>query len=97
MHRSAGGCSSSPRLRAAFHVRPYASADDRGDGVFEDKLLLGVVFEQHGVLVKGAYLAGELDSADQIDGDGALVLADGVQESVLNVLCRLGFHGADLL
>jgi hypothetical protein len=62
------------------------------NGVLEDQLLLVVVFQQHRILVERADLPGQLDAADQINRDGGLVLADRVQECVLNVLCRLGLH-----
>jgi hypothetical protein len=65
--------------------------------MLEDQLLLRVVFKQNRVLVERAYLARELDSADQIDRNRALVFADRIEKSILDILCRLGFHGADLL
>jgi hypothetical protein len=60
--------------------------------VLEDQLLLAVVFEQHGIFVEGPDLSGELDAANQINRDRGFVLADGVQEGILNVLCRLVLH-----
>src|ERR1700728_4578283 len=60
--------------------------------MLEDQLLLAVVLQQHRILVKRADLSGQLDAADQVDRDGSFVLADRVQEGVLNVLCRLVLH-----
>src|SRR6202040_273732 len=62
------------------------------DRVLKDQLLLAVVFQQHRILVERSYFPSELNAADQINGDGGLVLADRVQEGVLNVLCRLVIH-----
>jgi hypothetical protein len=70
-----------------------ATADHRGDCVLKDQLFLRVVLEQNRVFIEGTYLACQLDSADKVDGDGAFVLADRIQERILNVLCRLGIHG----
>ena len=64
--------------------------------MLENQLLLRVVFQQDGVLVKRADFARELDAAHQVNGDRALVLADRVQKGVLNILCRLRIHNADL-
>jgi hypothetical protein len=60
--------------------------------VFEDQLLLAVVFKQHRVLIEGADLSGQLDAADQVNRDRSLVFANGIQEGVLNILCRLVLH-----
>jgi hypothetical protein len=73
-----------PRRAAAYH---------RGDCVLEDQLFLRVVLEQYRILIEGTYLACQLYTADEVDGDGAFVLADRIQEGILNVLCRLGIHG----
>jgi hypothetical protein len=67
------------------------------NSVLENQLLLTVVFEEHGILIEGPDLAGKLDAADQVNRNGGFVLANGIQEGVLNVLCRLIFHFADLL
>src|SRR3954468_17297166 len=71
-------------------------ADYRRNRVFEDQLLLAVVLEKNRVLVERADPSGQLHAADQINGDRGLVLADRIQKSILNVLCRLTVHGADL-
>jgi hypothetical protein len=60
--------------------------------VFEDQLLLAIVFQKNGILVEGTDLTGELDAADQINRNGGLVLANRIQKSVLNILCRLVLH-----
>jgi len=73
-------------------VHDTAVAYHGRNGVLEDQLLLTIVFEQHGVLVERADLPGKLDAADQINRDWGLVFADSVQESVLNILCRLVLH-----
>ena len=75
--------------RPMFAVEDTAAADHGGDGVFENQLFLIAVFEQHGVFVEGTNLARKLDTADQVDGDERFVLANGIEEGVLNVLCRL--------
>jgi len=61
--------------------------------MLEDQLFLRVVFEQNRVFIKGTNLACQLDAANKVDGDGAFVLADRIQERILNILCRLGIHG----
>src|SRR5579859_2407688 len=73
-------------------VHDASIAHNCRDRVLEDQLLLAVVFQQHGILVERSYFSSELYAADQINGDGGLVLADRVQEGVLNVLCRLVIH-----
>ncbi len=65
--------------------------------MFEDQLLLAVVFQQYRIFIERPDLACELDSADEVDGDRTLIFSHGVKKSILNVLCRLLFHGADLL
>ena len=60
--------------------------------MLENQLLLAVVFQQHGILVKGAYFACEFDSADQVYRDRSLIFADRIKKRVLNVLCRLIVH-----
>ena len=60
--------------------------------MFKDQLLLAIVLQKHGILVKGTDLSSELDAADQIDRDGCFVFADRVQKRVLYILCRLVFH-----
>ena len=57
--------------------------------MLEDQLFLGIVFQKYGVLIEGTDLACKLDAAYEVDRDGAFILADRVQESVLNILCRL--------
>jgi hypothetical protein len=68
------------------------SHGDRGDGVFEDQLLLVVGVEHDGILVEGADAARELDSAQQVNGDVGSLLACRIEEGVLDVLRRLIFH-----
>jgi hypothetical protein len=67
--------------RAMLSVKHVAAAHNSRNRVFEDQLFLAVVFKQHGILVKGANLSGELDSTDQVNCDGGFVLADSVQVS----------------
>src|SRR5271168_4312722 len=67
-------------------------ADDGGDRVLEDQLLLAVVLQQHRVFVEGTDLARQLHSADKVDGDWSLIFADRIKKRVLNVLCRLVIH-----
>src|SRR5579875_1885985 len=70
---------------------------DRGNGVLKNQLLLRVVLQQHRILVERADLSRQLHPTHQIYGDRALVLADRVEKSILNVLRRLDIHMADLL
>ena len=75
----------------------YASvADHSGYCVLEYQLLLAVVFEEDRVLIEGTDLSRKLDTTDQVNGDGGFVLPYRIQESILNILCRLVFHDADL-
>ena len=66
-----------------------ASGNHSRDRVLEDQLLLRVVFQQHRILVEGADFPCQLDAADQVNRNGAFVLSDRIQESILNILCRL--------
>ena len=75
-----------------FTVQNTSVAHHRRDRVLDDQLFLAVVLQEHGVLVEGADLTGELDAADQVYRYRGLVLANRIQECVLNILCRLGFH-----
>ena len=77
---------------AMFTVAHGAVAYHSRDGVFEDELLLAVVFEQNGVLVERPYLPCQLDSAHEVDRNRRFILADRIEERVLNVLCRLVIH-----
>src|SRR5664279_1107758 len=85
------------RFDPALSVRPYPAAHNRRDCMLEDQLFLRVVLQQDRVLVEGAYFARKFHAAHQIDRDWALVFTDRVEKCVLDILCRLGFHGADLL
>ena len=69
-----------PRRATAYH---------RGNCVLEDQLFLRVILEQNRVFIEGTYLACQLYTANQVDSNGAFVLADRIQERILNVLCRL--------
>jgi hypothetical protein len=60
--------------------------------MFKDQLLLIVGFQHYRVLIEGADSAGELNSAQQIDGDVAPLFSGGVKERILNILCRLVIH-----
>jgi hypothetical protein len=77
-------------------VQDASVADYRRYRVFEDQLLLAVVLQENRVLIKGPDFAGQLDAADEVNGDWGFVLPNSIQESVLNILCRLVFHDADL-
>src|ERR1700722_2979231 len=88
-YRRASNLPSRPVIRRVHHASVAHHGRDR---MLEDQLLLAVVFQQHRILVKRPDLSSQLDTADQINGDGGLVLADSVQECVLNVLCRLVVH-----
>jgi len=64
--------------------------------VLEYQLFLAVVLKEDRVLIKGTDLSRKLDTTDQVDRYGGFVLPYRIQESVLNILCRLVFHDADL-
>src|ERR1043166_8589627 len=67
---------------------------DRGDGVFEDQLLLRAGFEEDGELVEALDAPLQLRAAHQIDRDAAPLAPRRVQERVLNVLRGgLAVHG----
>ena len=57
--------------------------------MLEDELFLRIGFQQDGVFGERPDFARELNATDQVNGYCALILADRVQEGVLNVLCRL--------
>jgi hypothetical protein len=76
----------------------YASVAYHGrDGVLEDQLLLAIVLQENRVLVEGPNFSGQLNAADKVNGDGGFVFPNRIQERILNILCRLVFHNADLL
>jgi hypothetical protein len=79
-----------------FAVQDASITDYRRYRVFEDQLLLAVVFQEDRVLIEGPNLPRELDPADKVNGDWGFVLPYRIQESILNILCRLVFHDADL-
>jgi hypothetical protein len=78
--------------RAMLAMEHAPVADYGRNRVFENQLFLAIVLEKHGILIEGPNLPGKLDAADQIYRDWGLVLANRIQEGVLNVLCRLIFH-----
>ena len=86
-------CRDRPSLATCVAKARWATADHRGDCMLEDQLFLRVVFEQNRVFIERTDLSCQLYAADQVDGDGAFVLADRIQERVLNILRRLGIHG----
>jgi hypothetical protein len=55
---------------------------DGGNGVLVDHLGDGIT-EQNHILVEGLDMSLELDPVDQVDGDGDVLLAQGVKEWVL--------------
>jgi hypothetical protein len=73
------------RTALAAHVAKSrrTTAYHRGDCVLEDQLFLRIVLEQNRIFVEGTYLARQLYAADQVDGNGAFVLADRIQERML--------------
>src|SRR6266567_4865230 len=79
-----------------FSVQDATVADYSRYRVFEDQLLLAVVLQENRVLIEGPNFTCKLDATDQVNGDWSFVLPNRIQESVLNILCRLVFHDADL-
>jgi hypothetical protein len=75
-----------------FTVQDASIADHSRYRVLEDQLLLAVVLQQDRVLIEGPDFTGEFDAANQVNGDWSFVLPNRIQESVLNILCRLVFH-----
>jgi hypothetical protein len=69
---------------------------DRRNSVLENQLLLIVGFEHDGVFVERTNASGQLDPAQQVNGDIQSFFAGGVEEGILDVLRRLVFR-ADLL
>src|ERR1022692_3151867 len=66
--------------------------------MLEDELLLVAGFEDHRVFVERSDTTRQFHAADQIDRNIVPFLSRRVEEGILNVLlCRLGFHFADLL
>jgi hypothetical protein len=75
-----------------FAVQDASIADYRRYRVFEDQLLLAVVLQEYRVLIEGPNFPREFDPADKVNGDWGFVLPNRIQESILNILCRLVFH-----
>ena len=66
----------------------WTRGGDGRDGALEDQLLLTIVLQQYRVLIKGANLAYQLYSADQIDGNWASIFAERIKKRVLKILLR---------
>ena len=64
--------------------------------MLENELLLVVGLQHDRVFVEGPDPSAQLYSTHQINRDWRLVLASSIEKSILNILCRLGFHCADL-
>src|SRR4051812_6453769 len=79
-----------------FRMMSAASHYDCRDRMLEDELLLIVGLQHNRVFVERADAAAELYSAHQVDSDGRLIFSSSIEEGVLNILRRLGFHCADL-
>src|SRR4029077_4058463 len=69
--------------------RRHPSHDDGGDGVLEDELLLTVRLQHHGVLVKRADAARQLDPAEQVNRNAGSLFTGRIKEGILNILRRL--------
>ena len=69
---------------------------DRRDRVLEDELLLAVRLQDHGVFIEALDSPRQLYPAHQVDGEEYLLLAGGVEKSLLDVLWQL-IHLIDLL
>src|SRR5665213_1075261 len=80
------------RTMAMFRYQNWLAADDSGNGVLEDELLLIIVFQQNGILIKRPYASRQFHAAYQVNGDLGFVFTNGIQKSVLNILCCLAFH-----
>ena len=65
---------------------------DRRDRVFVDELGMRVAAQQHAEIIEPGDVALQLDSVDEVDGDGDLALAYGVEKRVLKIL-RSFTHG----
>src|ERR1700757_1812171 len=67
--------------------------DDRGNGMFEDQLLLVSRIKNHRILVEGANAARQLHATHQINCDVVALFTGSVEKGILNVLLRrLVFH-----
>jgi hypothetical protein len=77
---------------AMFPHQNRLAADNRGDGVFEDQLLLIVVFQQNGIFIERPNPSSQFHTAYQVNRDLGFILADRIQKSVLNVLSCFAFH-----
>src|SRR5690242_13187135 len=64
-----------------------------GDRVLVDELRMGVAAQQDAEIIEPGDDALELDTVDEEDRDGGLVLADVVQKNILNILSFFGRHG----
>src|ERR1700722_5508911 len=74
-----------------MHMRT-SSHGYRGNGVLEDQLLLIIGLEHHRVFVKRTNTARQLYTTQQVNRDTGSFFPGGIQERVLNVLCRLIVH-----
>jgi len=84
-----GSCWAFSEMRASRH-------NYGGDRMLEDELLLVVGLQHDRVFVEGPDPSAQLYSTHQINRDWRLVLASSIEKSILNILCRLCFHCADL-
>src|SRR5207302_11359361 len=65
---------------------------DRRDGMLVDQLRVAIASQQHAEIIEPRDHALQLHPVYQEDGEGSLVLADLVEEGVMQVLCAFGRH-----
>ena len=61
---------------AMFGHQDRLAADDRGNGVLEDELLLVIVFQQYGIFIKRPDASRQFDAANQVNRDLAIYLCE---------------------
>src|SRR3954471_17894558 len=74
-----------------------ARHNHRGNSVLEDQLFLIVGLEHDRIFIERPDAARQLPSAHQVNRDDGFFFACRIEKRVLDVLCRLVFHLADLL
>jgi hypothetical protein len=80
-----GGGGFSGRLMLAFRMVMRSAADDLGNGVFVNQMLLTTRVDDHGKVIKTAHKPCQARAIQQNQLDFSIILADLIQKAVLQI------------
>ena len=80
------------RLLGAFEQLDRMTRHDGRDRVLVDELGMPIAPQQHAEIIEPGHDALQLDAVHQEDRERSFVLADMVEEGVLQILCAFGCH-----